>query len=165
MKITVDNDTFDVVAQGDEVLVGDKAYRVRVEGRGPQKTVYVNEQPFRVLAPAASTGELQVLVDAKYRTVTVAGGAPRPRAAASAQRKATAPVASVPGGMPAAMAGRILSVAVAEGQAVQSGDLLLIFEAMKMENELRAPHAGTVKRIAVQTGDRVQAGDLLLVLE
>jgi biotin carboxyl carrier protein len=163
MKYTVDGETFDVVVQGDEVLVGNETFRVRIEGRGLQKTVFVNEQPFRIEQPPSTSGELQVLVDAKYHTVKAEGG--RPRVAVAAKRQATAPVASVPGGVPAAMAGRIISVAVHEGQAVQSGELLLIFEAMKMENEVRASRSGTVGKIAVKTGDRVSVGDLLLVVE
>jgi oxaloacetate decarboxylase alpha subunit len=164
MKYTVDGETFDVVVQGDEVLVGDQAFRVRVEGRGPLKTVYVNEQPFRIEQPQETTGELQVLVDAKYHNVKVEGGRPRPVAVAP-KRQAAAPKASVPGGVPAPMAARILSVAVSEGQSVTTGDLLLIFEAMKMENEVRAQHDGTVKQVAVKPGDRVNVGDLLLVVE
>ena len=163
MKYTVDGETFDVVVQGDEVQVGDETFRVRIEGRGLQKTVFVNEQPFRIEQPAQTGGELQVLVDAKYHSVKQAGSRARV-AVVQAKRQATAPKASVPGGVPAAMAGRIVSVAVTEGQAVASGDLLLIFEAMKMENEVRASHDGTVGQIAVKTGDRVSVGDLLLVV-
>ncbi len=69
------------------------------------------------------------------------------------------------GGVLSAMAGRILRIAVEEGQSVQNGDLLLVFEAMKMENEVRSSQAGAVKQVAVKVGDRVNAGDLLLVIE
>jgi biotin carboxyl carrier protein len=139
---------------------------VRVEGRGPLKTVYVDEQPFRVEVPAESGGdELRVLVDARYHSVKTEAGA-RPRPAAPVRKAAaSAPKAAVPGGVPAAMAGRVLKIAVEAGQSVKSGELLLIFEAMKMENEIRSPQDGTVKEIAVKAGDRVNAGDLLLVLQ
>jgi biotin carboxyl carrier protein len=163
MKLIVDGKTFDVAVTGGQVSVGDRTFRVRTEGRGPLKTVYVDEQPFRVEVPFDSGGEMQVLVDAKYRAVqTAAGGRPRP--APPARQQASARTASVPGGIPAAMAGRILKVAVEAGQAVKTGDLLLVFEAMKMENEIRSPHDGTVKEVAIKVGDRVTAGDLMLVI-
>ena len=164
MKYSVDGESFEVSVQGDEIVVGGETFRVRIEGRGLQKTVFVNEQPFRIEQPPQTTGELQVLVDAKYHTVKSEGGR-APRVAVAAKRQATAPVANVPGGVPAAMAGRIVSVAVQEGQPVKSGDLLLIFEAMKMENEVRATRDGTVGKVAVKTGDRVSVGDLLMVVE
>ncbi len=166
MKLTVDGKPFEVSVGAGEVTVGERSFRVRVEGRGPLKTVYVDEQPFRIEVPAdTGADELQVLVDARYRTVkSEAGG--RPRAAAPVRKAAAAaPKATVPGGVPAAMAGRVLKIAVEAGQAVKSGELLLIFEAMKMENEIRSPQDGTVKEIAVKAGDRVNAGDLLLVLQ
>jgi biotin carboxyl carrier protein len=61
--------------------------------------------------------------------------------------------------------GRIASVAVVAGDAVEAGQTLLAVEAMKMQNELRAPRAGSVGRVAVAAGATVELGDLLLVLE
>ncbi|MEM2028827.1 MAG: biotin/lipoyl-containing protein [Candidatus Bathyarchaeia archaeon] len=64
----------------------------------------------------------------------------------------------------APMPGKILRVNVKEGDSVSKGDLLLILEAMKMENEIFAPSSGVVKRIAVSPGDSVNTGDLLVLL-
>lgn len=61
--------------------------------------------------------------------------------------------------------GRIVSVDVAMGDAVEIGGHLLVLEAMKMQNELRAPHAGIVVRVAVTAGLTVERGNLLLVIE
>ena len=60
--------------------------------------------------------------------------------------------------------GRVVSVAVAVGDGVDAGQRLMSVEAMKMENELRAPRAGTVERIAVAAGQTVELGDTLIVL-
>ncbi|HEV8402366.1 MAG TPA: biotin/lipoyl-containing protein [Candidatus Limnocylindrales bacterium] len=60
--------------------------------------------------------------------------------------------------------GRVVSVAVAVGDDVEAGQRLLSVEAMKMENELRAPRAGTVERVAVGPGQTVELGDSLIVL-
>jgi len=165
MKITVDQQPFEITVSGDEVTVGGHTFRVRLEGRGPQKTVYVDEQPFRVEVPAGAGGEMQMLVDAQYHAVSAESGS-HTRIVAPPGRKVTAArIATVPGGIPAAMAGRVLKLSVEPGQTVARGDLLLLFEAMKMENEIRSPQDGTVKEVAVKVGDRVSAGDLLLVLQ
>ena len=62
------------------------------------------------------------------------------------------------------MPGVILRVEVSQGQAVKSGQLLLVMEAMKMENEILAPRDGTVAQILVQKGATVDTGAPLLIL-
>jgi biotin carboxyl carrier protein len=62
----------------------------------------------------------------------------------------------------APMPGLVVSVPVKPGQEVQKGDLLLILESMKMQNELKSPRAGTVGRVRVVSGDRVEKKDTLL---
>ncbi len=64
----------------------------------------------------------------------------------------------------AQIAGRVVSVAVRDGQSVEAGQRLLSVEAMKMENEIRAQRAGRVERVAVEPGQRVERGDELAVL-
>jgi biotin carboxyl carrier protein len=77
--------------------------------------------------------------------------------------------ASVGGGEPteihAIIPGRIVSVSVQAGESVVIGQQLFVVEAMKMQNELRAPRDGTVERIAVVPGQTVEIGDLLVVVE
>jgi glutaconyl-CoA decarboxylase len=63
------------------------------------------------------------------------------------------------------MTGRIVRVNVKTGDAVNEGDVLLVIEAMKMENEITAPVGGTVREIGVNAGARVSEGDTLLVIE
>jgi biotin carboxyl carrier protein len=64
----------------------------------------------------------------------------------------------------APLPGKITRVAVQPGGAVQAGDILLVIEAMKMENEFRAAAAGTVAEVRVTVGQAVNAGDVLLVM-
>jgi biotin carboxyl carrier protein len=61
--------------------------------------------------------------------------------------------------------GVVVSVAVAAGDDVVTGQQLLVIEAMKMQNELRAPRAGTIARVAVQGGQTIELGDLLVLIE
>ena len=60
--------------------------------------------------------------------------------------------------------GRIVAVSVAEGDMVETGQQLLVIEAMKMQNELRSPRGGRVERVAVGAGQTVELGTLLLVV-
>jgi biotin carboxyl carrier protein len=62
------------------------------------------------------------------------------------------------------MPGTILKVNVKNGQSVKKGDVLVVLEAMKMENEIMAPKAGTVAQVLVQKGSTVNTGDTMVVL-
>lgn len=64
----------------------------------------------------------------------------------------------------APMPGKIVKVLVAQGEAVEAGRGVLVMEAMKMENELKATRAGTVQEIKVKEGQAVEMGALLLVI-
>ena len=62
------------------------------------------------------------------------------------------------------MPGSIFKVNVKNGQAVNTGDVLFILEAMKMENEIMAPKDGTVTNVSVQEGASVESGNLLCTI-
>lgn len=64
----------------------------------------------------------------------------------------------------AQMPGRVVEVAVSEGETVAAGGLLLVLEAMKMQNEIRTERGGTVARLSVVAGEAVEGGALLAVL-
>ena len=77
----------------------------------------------------------------------------------------TAPAAAGAGEpVNAPMPGTILDVKVTAGQAVKSGDVLMILEAMKMENEIMAPKDGTVTSVSASKGASVQSGDVLCTI-
>jgi biotin carboxyl carrier protein len=65
----------------------------------------------------------------------------------------------------AMMPGRVLEVAVSEGSVVASGAVLLVLEAMKMQNEIRTSRGGRVVRVEVQPGQPVEGGALMVILE
>ncbi|HIJ88911.1 MAG TPA: biotin/lipoyl-binding protein, partial [Desulfuromonadales bacterium] len=94
-------------------------------------------------------------------TLIGAGGAAQ-ETKAPAQSAATA---KVKGGVTAPLAGNVWKIEVAEGQKVQEGDLLLILEAMKMENEIFADRDGTIGQILIQEGTAVTIGDTLLTID
>lgn len=126
------------------VTLNGKNYEVEVE-RG-QATVLKVEQ-----APAAP----------------VAAPAPAPAAPAPAPAAAQpAPQVTNVAGEPikAPMPGTILSIKVTPGAAVKKGDVVVILEAMKMENEIFAPRDGTVAQVVTTQGASVNTGDVLLTL-
>ena len=84
--------------------------------------------------------------------------APKAAPAPAAAPKAAAGAVTVKAPMP----GNILDVKVAAGASVKAGDVLVILEAMKMENEIVAPQDGTVASINVNKGDTVNSGDVLV---
>lgn len=63
------------------------------------------------------------------------------------------------------MPGSILEIKVSEGDTVNQGDILVVLEAMKMENEITATQAGTVEEIKVQVGDSVDANQILVLVK
>ena len=92
-----------------------------------------------------------------------------PQAAPKAAPKAAPaakPAAPVANGVKvnAPMPGTILDVKVKQGASVKKGDILVILEAMKMENEILAPQDGTVAQVNVSKGASVNSGDVLAVL-
>ena len=103
----------------------------------------------------------------EYEAVAPAAPATAPVAAAPAA-PAAAPAAPVVTGageaVNAPMPGTILKVNVQNGQAVKEGDVLVVLEAMKMENEIMAPKAGTVSQVLVSKGSSVDTGTPLVVL-
>lgn len=64
----------------------------------------------------------------------------------------------------APMPGHIISVAVKEGDRINNGDTVVVMEAMKMENEIRAHVSGTVVRVSVSKGQSVKVGDALVMI-
>lgn len=102
--------------------------------------------------------------------VAAAVAAPAP-VASPAPKASPAPAAPAPAPAPAGgdvvaspMPGKILKVAVSVGASVNAGDLLVVLEAMKMENEIQAGSGGTVKEVRVKEGDSVNTGDVLVVV-
>ncbi|MBQ2847617.1 MAG: biotin/lipoyl-binding protein [Clostridia bacterium] len=98
----------------------------------------------------------------------VAAPAPAPAAAPApeAAPAPAAPAAPVAGGtnITAPMPGTILSVNATPGSTVNAGDVIMILEAMKMENEIVAPCAGTVKQVLVSKGSTVETDAVLAVI-
>lgn len=166
MKIAIAGQEYDVQTDGESAVIGGNEFAVRTVRSGNVVTVYVNEKPFAVQLPQdlPDEGPVKLLVDAKEYEVEVKGrgGATKKKPKPAAKKTAAAAGA---GAVVSQMTGRVIRVDVAQGDAVNAGDILLIIEAMKMENEIIAPVGGTVKQVAVAAGARVSEGDLLVEIE
>lgn len=115
------------------VTVNGKTYDVAVEELGADAAAPVITAPVATPAPASAPAP-----------------APASAPAVGAGEKVTAP-----------MPGTILDVKVSNGASVSKGDVIMVLEAMKMENDIVAPCDGTVTSIVAKKGDTVQSGDTL----
>ena len=114
----------------------------------------------------------EVEVEEKGGAVAAAprAAAPAPKAAAPAPKAAPAPapaakpVAAGAATVTAPMPGKVLEVKCKAGDAVKSGQVLLILEAMKMQNEIMAPADGTIADVRVSAGTTVNTGDVMIVM-
>lgn len=121
--------------------------------------------------------EYEVDVEAQPEDVRKSGPAPtlHARVPAPAPPSASGPLAGAPasGSGPidetkvcrSPIAGVVVKVAVQPGQTIQSGDVLMILEAMKMETTITSPVAGKVAKINAAVGDSVQSGQILVEFE
>lgn len=121
------------------VTVNGKAYDVEIVGQAPKKITPVAKPAAPAPAPAA-----------------------KPAAAATPAAPAAAPGEGTP--FKAPLPGTINDIKVAVGQTVNVGDVVLILEAMKMENEITAEKAGTITSITVNKGDSVMEGTTMFTI-
>ena len=118
-----------------------------------------------VIGKIAVTQGQQVAAGDVLVSMGTTAAAPAAPAAAPAAQAAPAPAATGAGQVVAApMPGLILRIEAKAGQAVKKNQLVLVMEAMKMENEIYAPCDGTIASIAVSQGQQVAAGDTLLTI-
>lgn len=129
-----------------EVTLNGKTYEIEVE---EGKAIVLDERAAAPVAPAAPAPA--------SAPAPVAPAAPAPAPAASAPAGSGTPVN-------APLPGTILSVNVSNGQTVKAGEVLVVIEAMKMENEIMAPSDGTVTSVAVSKGQSVESGTALVYL-
>lgn len=122
-------------------------------------TITVNGTPYNVTVEDANGSAAPVAATPAPASAPASAPAPAPAAAPAAVPAAAGSVS-----VDAPMPGNILDIKVSNGASVKAGDVLLILEAMKMENEIVAPQDGTVASVNVNKGDTVEAGQTLVSL-
>ena len=117
-------------------------------------TITVNGTPYNVTVEETAAGAAPAPV-----------AAPAPKAAPAPAPKAAAPAAAGSVAVNAPMPGTILSVNIAVGDSVKRGQVLMILEAMKMENEIMCPRDGRVTAIQTSKGAAVESGTPLCTIQ
>ena len=138
----------ELTAERAVVLVDGKEYAVDL--------VRIGRKPITADAVKAATGAV-----APAAPAPAAPPAPAAAPAAPAAPR-TAPPARGEGGVTAPMPGLVVAIKVKAGDTVQAGHVLLVMEAMKMENAITASYNGTVSKVYVREGDSISEGDLLV---
>jgi biotin carboxyl carrier protein len=134
-------------------------YTVTVNGRSHTVELIEQRGTFVRFETGGATYEVDIAPQIVVREqvgAALVGSAPRPAAQPKLQRAAGDVVAPMPG--------IIVSVGVSVGQAVSTGQSLLVMEAMKMENNITATGAGIVTEVLIKPGQQVENGQLLLKL-
>jgi biotin carboxyl carrier protein len=136
-----------VTYQVDFMPIGDQpVYSLVVDGHSFDAHVYPNEDTWQVVFHGALyTASVEDEREKRLRAA-LAG-----RVAEHADFHLKAP-----------MPGMVVSIPVLEGQVIQKGDVLVVLESMKMQNELRSPREGKVTRVRVKVGDRVEQKETML---
>jgi pyruvate carboxylase subunit B len=162
--VTVNGQELEVTLDASEVQVGDAkmaAHVVEIEGT-PLQIVTIGDRVHRVLARRGNAaGQYAIHLDGFRLDVEALDE--RTRAIRQLAGSAARPVG--PSSLTAPMPGLVVRVLVQPGDRVHAGQGVVVIEAMKMENELRASAAGVVRTIPVKAGSAVEKGAVLVEFE
>lgn len=162
--VRVGDDVHEVIIDGESISVDGETFRARIEGIAgtPLQLLAVDHEVHRCLVRRGEgRGQYELSLDGHRFSIEALDE----RARAIRELSGASARAAGPAHLVAPMPGLIVRVSVGEGDQVRAGQGLVVMEAMKMENELRATAAGKVKRIAVAPGSAVEKGAMLLEME
>ncbi|MFI5182760.1 MAG: biotin/lipoyl-containing protein [Vicinamibacteria bacterium] len=160
-----------------EARIGDRLSRVDVRAVGDRYLVKVDDRSLDADVRDCGYGALSFLVDGQSHDVAVEGQGGVYAVTIRGFRTIVeiGPVAPAgvaprhgsgsPARLAAPMPGKIVRILVSAGAWAEAGQGLVVMEAMKMENELRAPRSGTVREVHVREGQTVETGALLAIVE
>jgi biotin carboxyl carrier protein len=150
-SMALDGKTYKIVVEGNSILVDGQPFVVGLEG----DRVLVDGTPYEVTLEANGAIVDGITYEYDVEGLEVTGTGP---AASSA-------IVAGEGAVVAIMPGKVIRLLVAEGDQVAEGEVICILEAMKMENELKAPKSGTVTVLHVQPGQDVEMGAVLAEID
>ncbi len=139
-----------------------KVFRVTVNGQAYEVVV----EEVGNSAPTQEIAAAKPALRPEPKPVAAAQPRPEPKPATPAPKKPAAPAAAGGKGViTAPIPGVITEVKAQAGQKLAAGAVVMVLEAMKMQNEISAPHAGTVREIFVASGATVNTGDQLVAID
>jgi biotin carboxyl carrier protein len=161
---TIDDKTYRIEINDDKrVIVDGVEYAVDFESVSgqPVYSLLINGRSYEAYVDESEDdNNWQVLIRGDLFTASVEDEREkRLRAAAGAVTSSTGEF-----NLKAPMPGLIVTVPVSEGEAVKKGDILVVLESMKMQNELKSPRDGKVSRVKVKAGDNVEHNQVLLIV-
>ncbi|MFQ5881956.1 MAG: biotin/lipoyl-containing protein [Candidatus Methylomirabilales bacterium] len=145
-RLSVDGVSWEV----DCVRISERYYSLLVDGASFEVDIITHADPYAV-GVKGEVHDVEILTERERRLRAVG---PKAEAAPAGRQAITAPMPS-----------KVVRLLVAVGDQVQAGDGIIVVEAMKMENELRATGAGTVREIRVSEGNAVGGGEVLVIIE
>jgi len=159
---SVEDRAFDIqLEKKDEIIVDGQLHQASIESiGGPSLYSLIVDNTSYEVHVEEHKGSYRVLLLGESCTVQVGDEGSRRAARARPKRPLEEGEVAIRSPIP----GLIFDVAVTAGQQVQAGEILIIVEAMKMENELRAPREGVVQATHVAPGDSVDKGQLLVTI-
>lgn len=153
-KLVLDGVPYDIERKGDLILVNGVEFPWTLK----DNTVTVAGNPHTVEV----RGNTATVDGIAFAIETQGLEEPQP---GKARRAASAAAADAAGAVTAIMPGLVIKVLKQEGERVEAGEVVIILEAMKMQNELRARQSGVVKQINVKVGESVEMRQVLAVIE
>jgi biotin carboxyl carrier protein len=144
-EVTVDGTTYAVDIQA---VGGDGLYSLIIDGKSYDIFIDERDENFQVVM---WDGLFEVRVEDE-----------RTRRLAGLQRGPVAPVGEVL--IKAPMPGVVVGVPINEGQTVETGDIVVVLESMKMQNEFKSPRPGVVRQVRVKRGDKVDQGQIMVAI-
>ncbi len=135
-----------------EALLGDKMKKRKVKVDGEDYEVELEKQE----------GVWNVSIDGKIFSIEIEGGSIEESSGSKRKKKGRGKKS---GTISSTIPGKIVSIAVEEGANVVEGDVVMILEAMKMQNEIQAPLSGTVTAVNCKPGDSIEANSPLLIIQ
>ncbi|MFN2166229.1 MAG: biotin/lipoyl-containing protein [Anaerolineae bacterium] len=150
--LTLDGTPYKIVVDGNSFLVNGQPFVIGFDADADK--VLVDGTPFDVKLQGDKVVAGGIAYDLLVEGLVEEKAGPK-----------AATVVAGEGAVTAIMPGKIIRVLVAEGDEVAEGDVVCILEAMKMENELKAPKAGVVKALYVEAGRDVETGAVLAEIE
>ena len=136
----------------EEVLLGDNMKKRKVKVDGEEYEVELEKQE----------GVWNVTIEGKSFSIEIEGGSVGDSAGSKRKKKGRGKKS---GTISSTIPGKIVSIAVEEGDKVAEGDVVMILEAMKMQNEIQAPLSGTVTAVNCKPGDSIEANSPLVIIQ
>ncbi len=161
-RAVVHGESFDILVRDKQLFVNDEEVACSFEQIAPNRySMILDGMSLPVFVEETSNGTLSVTVSAATVEVNLIHEIDVLKERFGVHDTAQAPHRAVRAPMP----GLVLDVRVERGTRVHAGDRLVVLEAMKMENDLRAQQAGTVRAVHVRPGDAVARNALLIEFE